>query len=75
MRPRCSILTGGVDFSGWGDFTCCPPIERAEISNSEPNAIVIHDTGCIGGLYRRFAWNGEIGSIKLCRDLLFLDGA
>src|SRR5580704_10449773 len=51
MRPRCSILTGGFDFSGCGDFTSCPPVERAAMSNSEPSAIVLHAIPCIGGLY------------------------
>src|SRR4029077_1055634 len=50
-RPRCSVLTGGFDFSGCGDFTSCPPIGRAEMSNSEPSAIVLQCTACIGGLY------------------------
>src|ERR1035438_6063702 len=39
MRPRCSILTGAFDFSGCGDFTSCPPVERAAMSNSDPSAI------------------------------------
>src|SRR5580693_4354244 len=51
MRPRCSILTGGFDFSVCGDFTSCLPIERTEMSNSEPSAIVLHGIPCIGGLY------------------------
>src|ERR1700676_5046606 len=54
MRPRCSILTGGFDFSGCGDCTSCPPIEPAEMSNSEPSAIVLHGIPCIGGLYISF---------------------
>src|SRR5580698_1828640 len=54
MRPRCSILTGGFDFSGCGDCTSCPPTERAEMSNSEPSAIVLHGIPCIGGLYLSF---------------------
>src|SRR4029434_1260341 len=40
MRPRCSILTGGFDFSGCGDCTSCPPFEQIEMSNSEPSVIV-----------------------------------
>src|SRR5580693_5566370 len=57
MRPRCSILTGGFDFSGCGDFTSCPPVERAEMSNSEPSAIVLHGIPCMDGLYKfRFEW-------------------
>src|SRR4030088_2557164 len=65
MRPRCSILTGGFDFSGCGDFTSCPPIERAEMSNSEPSAIVLHGIPCIGGLYTRFDSNGESGPLTV----------
>src|SRR6266853_211420 len=41
MRPRCSILTGGFDFSGCGDCTSCPPFKQAEMSKSEPSAIVL----------------------------------
>src|SRR5579862_4489655 len=52
MRPRCSVLTGGFDFSGWGDCTSCPPIERAEMSNSEPSTIVLQGIACIRGLYK-----------------------
>src|ERR1022692_4857177 len=52
MRPRCSILTGGFDFSGCGDCTSCPPIEQAEMSNSEPSAIVRHGIPCMCGLYQ-----------------------
>src|SRR5713101_5430762 len=65
MRPRCSILTGGFDFSGCGDCTCCPPVEKAEMSNSEPSAIVLHGIPCIGGLYIGCDSNGEIGSLRL----------
>src|SRR6202521_5220599 len=54
MRPRCSILTGGFDFSGCGDCTSCPPIERPEMSNSEASAIVLHGIPCIGELYISF---------------------
>src|SRR6266404_353890 len=75
MRPRCSVLTGGFDFSGCGDCTSCPPIERAAMSNSEPSAIVLHGIACIGGLYTRFHSNGENGSLKICRDSSFLDRA
>src|ERR1035438_6593619 len=67
MRPRCSILTGGFDFSGCGDFTSCPPIERAEMSNSHPSAIVLQGIPCIGGLYISFDSNGENGSLKVRR--------
>src|SRR5271154_2029294 len=67
-RPRCSVLTGGFDCSGCGDFTSCPPVERAAISNSEPSAIVLHGIACIGGLYISFDSNGEIGSLKVRRD-------
>src|SRR6185369_713159 len=41
MRPRCSVFTGGFDFSGCGDFTSCPPIELAEMNNKEPSKIVV----------------------------------
>src|ERR1700730_4428082 len=51
MRPRCSVLTGGFDFSGCGDCTCCPPVEQTETSNSEPSAIVLHRIPCMRGLY------------------------
>src|SRR5205085_9268521 len=54
MCPRCSILTGGFDFSGCGDFTSCPLVERAEMSNSKPSAIVLQGVPRIGGLYTRF---------------------
>src|SRR2546430_3594049 len=40
-RPRCSILTGGFDFSGCGDCTSCPPFEQTEMSNNEPSATVL----------------------------------
>src|ERR1700674_2942402 len=57
MRPRCSILTGGFDSSGCGDFTSCPPVERAEMSNSDPSAIVLQGIPCMCGLYKfRFEW-------------------
>ncbi len=59
MRPRCSVLTGGFDVSGCGDFTSCPTVERAETSNSEPSAIVLHGILGIGGLYIGFDSNGE----------------
>src|ERR1039457_5617073 len=55
MRPRCSILTGGFDFSGCGDCTSCPPFEQTEMSNSEPSAIVLHGIPCMYGLYK-FSW-------------------
>jgi len=61
-------LTGGFDFSGCGDFTSCPPIERAEMSNSEPSAIVPHGILCIGGLYIGFESKGENGSPKVRND-------
>src|SRR5450755_836084 len=58
MRPRCSVLTGGFEScfeaSGCGDFTSCPPVERGEMSNSEPSAIVLQGMPCIGGLYISF---------------------
>src|ERR1700757_2890947 len=57
MRPRCSILTGGFDFSGCGDFTSCPPFEQIEMSNSEPSAIVRQGIPCMWRLYKfRFEW-------------------
>src|SRR6202521_1635260 len=68
MRPRCSILTGGFDFSGCGDFTSCPPVERAEMSNSEPSATVLHGIPCIGGLYISFDSNGEKRSLTVRRQ-------
>src|SRR5208282_1088347 len=63
MRPRCSTLTGAFDFSGCEDSTFCPPIEPAEMSNSEPSAIVLHSIPCIGGLYLSFDSNGQVGSL------------
>src|SRR5579859_1020673 len=51
MRPRCSVFTGAFDFSPCGDCKSLPPIERPEISNSDPSAIVLHGIPCIGGLY------------------------
>src|SRR6266550_3876679 len=60
MRPRCSILTGGFDFSGCGDCTSCP-VEQAE-SNSEPSAIVLQGIACTCGLYNfRFEWISVTG--------------
>src|ERR1700722_9367900 len=60
MRPRCSALTGGFDFSGCADFTSCPPLKQAEISNSEPSTIVRDGIPCIGGLYRlRVEWKNQ----------------
>src|SRR5580658_5248632 len=57
MRPRCSILTGGFDFSGCGDCTSCPPLAQTEMSNSEPSAVVLQRFTCIGRLYQfRFEW-------------------
>src|SRR3954470_15371159 len=50
MRPRCTVLTGGFDFSGCGDFTPCPPAEQTEMSNSEPNAIVLHGIAFMRGI-------------------------
>src|ERR1017187_7006608 len=66
MRPRCSILTGGFDFSGCGDCTSCPPFEQTEMSNSEPSAIVLQGIPCMCGLYKfRFEWRN--GSLKVRR--------
>jgi len=57
MRPRCSNLTGGFDFSGCGDCTSCPPLKQAEMSNSEPSAIVLQGIRCMCRLYKfRFEW-------------------
>src|SRR5437016_2147078 len=47
MRPRCSILTGGFDFSGCGDCTSCPAFELTEMSNSEPSAIMLQGIFCM----------------------------
>jgi len=38
------------------------------MSNSEPNAIVLHGIPCIGGLYIGFDSTGENGSVKIRRD-------
>src|SRR6266481_4571072 len=66
MRPRCSILTGGFDFSGCGDGTSCPPFEHTEMSNSEPSAIVLQGIPCMCGLYtvsiRMKKRGGEVNS-------------
>src|SRR5215475_13848641 len=51
MRPRCSVLTGGFDFSGCGDCTSCPPFEQIEMSNSEPSVIVRQGISSMRGLY------------------------
>src|SRR5690349_4634664 len=51
MRPRCSILRGGLDFSGGGDCACCPPMEAIERSNSEPRVMVRHGRFFMRGLY------------------------
>src|SRR6202140_4741325 len=64
MRPRCSILTGGFDFSGCGDCTSCPPFKQAEMSNSEPSAIVPQGIPCMRGLYTSFDSDGESGSLR-----------
>src|SRR5580658_165651 len=50
MRPRCSVLTGGCDFSGFEDCICCPPFEQIEMSSREPSAIVLHDIPCMRGI-------------------------
>src|ERR1700690_1653452 len=52
MRPRCSILTGGFDFSGCGDGTSCPPDEQTEMNNSAPSANVLEGVRCMCGLYK-----------------------
>src|SRR5580692_12544941 len=51
MRPRCSTLTGGFDFSGWGAATSWPPFKQAEMSNSEPSAIVFQGNRCMCQLF------------------------
>src|SRR4051812_28133104 len=68
MRPRCSTLTGGFDFSGCGDCTCCPPFKQAEMSNSELSAIVLQGVPCMCGVYTSFDSNGENGSFKIRRS-------
>src|SRR5580658_5158171 len=74
MRPRCSVLTGGFDFSGCGDGTSCPPIARAEMNNSAPSAIVLHGIPRIGELYIKVrVRNGENGSLKVRPDSPFLN--
>jgi len=60
-------LTGGFDFSGCGDFTSCPPVERAAMSNSEASAIVLQGIACIGGLYISFDSNERIEIIGRSR--------
>ena len=40
-------------------------MDRAEISNSEPSAIVLHAIPCIGGLYISFDSNGENGALQI----------
>src|ERR1700738_4798708 len=52
MRPRCSVLTDGFDFSGCGDCPSCPPFEHTEMSNSEPSAIVLQGIPCMCGIYK-----------------------
>src|SRR5436190_8661475 len=74
MRPRCSVLTGGFDFSGCGDCTSCPPVERAEMSNSEPSAIVLQGIPRICGLYKfRFEWRKR--RVALFKPVFGLSGA
>src|SRR5450755_3026981 len=75
MRPRCSILTGGFDFSGCGDCTSCPRIEQVEISNSEPSAIVLQGILCMCGLYKFSIRMEKNGSLKVGRDSPFPDRA
>src|SRR6185436_6147136 len=58
------ILSAGFDFSGCGDFTSCPPVEPAGMSNSEPSAIVLHGIPCIGGLYTSFDSKREGRSLQ-----------
>src|SRR5580700_6501899 len=72
MRPRCSILTGGFDFSGCGDCTSCPPFKQVEMNNSEPSAIVFQGIPCMCD-YTSFDSNGENGSLKVHRDSPFLN--
>src|SRR6266576_4602461 len=72
MRPRCSILTGGFDFSGCGDCTSCPPFEQSGMSNSEPSAMVLQDIPCMCGLYKfRFEWEKTVLSGLAAGDRRF----
>src|SRR5437588_9949918 len=64
MRPRCSIFTGGLDFSGCLDCTSCPPIEQAEMSNSEPSAILLQDILCMRGIIHVSIRMEKNGSLK-----------
>jgi hypothetical protein len=73
MRPRCSILTGGFDFSGCEDCTSCPPFKQIAMSNNEPSVIVRQGIPCMCGLY--IDSNGENGSLKVRRHSPFLDRA
>jgi len=54
-------LAGDFDFSGCGDCTSCPPVKQAEMSNSEPSAIVLRGIACMCGLYTiRMEGNGSL---------------
>src|SRR5271163_2642067 len=66
MRPRCSVFTGGFDFSAFGDSTFCPPTEPAKTSNSEPSTIVLHGIPCMRGIIQV-----SIRMKKLVRSSLF----
>jgi hypothetical protein len=66
IRPRGSVLAGGFDFSDCGDCTSFPPFEPAEMSNSEPSAIVLQGITCMCGLYK-FQLDGENGALKIRR--------
>jgi len=52
MRPRCSILTGDFELSGWGDGTSFPPFEQTAISNSEPSAILLQGNARMREIYQ-----------------------
>src|SRR5881275_636721 len=69
MRPRCSILTGGFDFSGCGDCTSCPPFEQIEMNNSQPSVIRRQGIRCVCGFY--IDCKGENGSLKVLRHSPF----
>src|SRR5690349_15971732 len=64
MRPRCSILTGGFDFSGCEDCSSCSPLTQGELSNSKPSAIMLQRILCMRD-YTIFDSNGENGSLNV----------
>src|SRR5579884_87278 len=77
MRPRCSDLTAGFEFSASGDCISCPPVEQTGMSSSEPSAIVLHGIPRICGLYRfrfgREKAGSDASSRRLCQRVQ--DGA